>query len=297
MSHDLPENIARLQWNNRLKSMLVMLMFVFGITVFAVTLVLMVVVPLSLVPDSGISLQELVDNPKVHRNALKYFLKVLFFCMGGALYFIYRGLARVGDLFSAVPLKLSHTDPFYRMLENLCISRGLKTPDLYMFKPVAIPSNILTAAVVQGVSQKAALIVTNAALSLPPAEMEAFAAQVVQRLYTKDTHFLTLFSFLGYFPWHILSNTNVFGRVLFKLPLKAADIVMEPARAMVMNLRFARLDVGSLELTKDREAMMRVLEKIAPIETVGKYFHDPYLPLFLMGAQGLHRQQALQGKI
>lgn len=277
----LPDNIARIQWNNRLKSGALCTLFIFAMAVFALTLFLMIAVPASLVPDSGLSIPQMLGDPKMQFKIFRFFTKVFFFASAATLYFIYRDINNIGRLFSAQPLQLRSSDSFYRALENMCIARGLKTPSLYVFSPAIFPPPHVSAAVVQGVGGKSALILTQGALKLEPPLQEALAAQVVQRLYTKDTYFLTLLCFLGHFPFHVSRGTNVIGRIVFWLPLKAADLVLRPLRPVILRLRLQRLDAGALDLTKDSAPLAALAERLAPLPVVENYIYSPYLSLFI----------------
>ncbi|MDP2206950.1 MAG: hypothetical protein Q8K65_11660 [Alphaproteobacteria bacterium] len=277
----LPENIARIQWNNRLKSGALCLLFIVAMAVFALTLFLMIAAPASFVPESGLSIPQMLAEPKMQLRILRFFTKVFFFAAAATLYFIYRDINNIDRLFSAQPLQLRSSDSFYRALENMCIARGLKTPALYIFSPVIFPPPHVSAAVVQGVGGKSALILTQGALNLEPPLQQALAAQVVQRLYTKDTYFLTLLCFLGHFPFHVSRATNVIGRIVFWLPLKAADFVLRPFRPLILNLRLQRLDAGALDLTKDAAPLAALAERLAPLPVVEHYIYTPYLSLFI----------------
>jgi hypothetical protein len=292
----LPANIAAIQWNNRLKSLLLALVFLLGILIFAVSLVLMIGVPVMLFSkDPNFRPEVFFDNPRIQWHVFKFFTKVLLFCLGAAAFFIWKHISHVGKVMSARPLKLPSSDPFYRALENLCISRGLRVPDLYVFHPYALRKDMVTAAVMQGTGGSWALILTEGALQLAPALREALLAQAVQRVHSKDTFFLTRFCFLGYFPFHIMNGTNKIGRIMFKLPLGAADLLMKPLRPRVLDLRLARLDSGSLELTKEAGPMAALLAKLPTHKEVEAWFHEPYLPLFIARSDSAYRQDLLAG--
>jgi hypothetical protein len=297
MTAALPRNIAQIQWNNRLKSAFLAALFLFGILIFALVLVSMIAVPIALSGiDPKFRLDNLLDNPRIHFQVFKYFMKVLLFCLGAALFFIWKNISKVEEVMSAKPLKLASSEAFYRELENLCISRGLRMPDLFMFENRAVPRTMITAAVMQGTGGRWALIITEAAYRLEPALREALLAQAVQRIHTKDTLFLTLFCFLGYFPFHIMNGTNVFGRIAFKLPLAAADKIMAPLRPHVLDLRLARLDAGSLELTKEAGPMAQLMGRLPLHSEIAEYFHDPYLALFIARSAGSYRESLFYDK-
>lgn len=278
----LPDNIARLQWNNRLKTVALSCIFLLGIAVFSVCLMLMIVIPASFIPDSGLDLAQAAADPKLQIRLARFFFKILFFSLIAAFYFIHRDINRIDEIFSASKLQMRSSDPFYRTLEQKCIERGLKTPELYLFGRNTIDSRLVTAAVAQGMAGKSALMLTQACLQLPQPLQEALAAQAVQRLYTKDTWFLTLFCFLGHFPYHVLGRVNKIGKIVFKLPMKAADLVIAPFRPRILGLRMTRLDMGAVELTKDPESMTKLLQALATLDEAEKYFYAPYLSLFIV---------------
>jgi hypothetical protein len=289
MTASLPSNIAGIQWNNRLKSVFLTFMFLFGVLAFSLTLITMIAAPIA-VFDPKFRGDNLLHNTHLHLQVVKFFLKILFFSLGATLFFIWKNISKVEHVMMAKPFKLTSSDAFYRELENLCISRGLRMPDLYMFENRAVPRTLVTAAIMQGFDGKWALIVTEAAYRLPPPLREALLAQAVQRVYTKDTLFLTLFCFLAYFPHHVANGTNAIGRVLFKLPLAAADLVLKPLRPHVLDLRLARLDVGSLELTKEAGPMAELMTKLPRHADIGAYFYDPFLALFIARSAGSYRE-------
>ncbi len=72
--------------------------------VFALTLFLMVALPASLAPDSGLSLPQMMHDPKMQPKLLRFFLKIFFFAGGMTLYFIYRDIKNIGEIFSARPI-------------------------------------------------------------------------------------------------------------------------------------------------------------------------------------------------
>ncbi|MBW7911228.1 MAG: hypothetical protein H3C49_08155 [Alphaproteobacteria bacterium] len=281
----LPDNIARLQWNNRLKSGAMCIFFIAAMGIFALTLFLMVAVPVSLVPDSGITLAQMITEPKMQTRMLRFFAKIFFFAGGMTLYFIYRDINNIGTIFSASPLVLHSGDRFYRAVENMCISRGLKMPMLYVFDETTVPPQIVTAAVAQGVGGKSALVVTEGALNLSPALQEALAAQTVQRLYTKDTYFLTMFCFLGHFPFHVARSANIIARYAFWLPLQASDVLLKMIRPRMLNLRLQKLDAGAMELTKDAAPLDALASQLATPQQLDDYFYAPYLALFITKPQ------------
>lgn len=295
---DLPTNIKAIQWNNRIKSVTLMMVFLVGILIFATSFVLMIAAPIGLLvvvfapPDPTFNLADIMHQPRLYSHILKYFLKIFLFSLGATLMFIYKGVSNIGRIFDARPLKLHSSDPFYRELETQCIERGLSIPELFIFNQRALSSQV-TAAIIQGVRRKSALIVSDASFKLKAPVRQALLAQAVQRLYTKDTYFLTLFCFLGYFPFHVSRSLRKWVGWIFRPALWIADQVMAPFRPLMLDIRLARLDVGSLELTKDAGPMHELLEKLCSYIELKKYFHTPYLSLFVAQSTGSYRKDIL----
>lgn len=271
-----------------------MLLFLFGIFIFALTLVAMFVIPISLLSnDPTFSPAHVLENARVQWQVLKFFLKILLFVFGAAMFFIWKNISRVSAVMGAQPLKLQSTELFWRELETLCISRGLQMPDLYMFENRTVPRTLVTAAIMQGVGGKWALVVSEGAYRLKSEMRQALLAQAVQRIHTGDMHFLTFFCFLGYFPAHIALGTNKVGKILFKIPLAAADMFMKLFRKRLLDLRLAKLDMGAVELTKDAGAMRELMKLLPTHAEVEKYFLEPYLSLFIARSEDGYRDKVM----
>ena len=282
--------VAGIQWNNRLASNLLMLWFVFAIVVFCILLLTPILLGFAALDHQ--SLLSLLEEPKIQRRYIIVFCKAIFFVGGSLLYFIYRDFNRIEDMFVCKPLPLAHPDPFYVTLETLCISRGLRMPELYVFTGSAI-SRMVTAAVLQGTGGRSKVILTQADLNLAQPVQEALAAQIVQRLYTRDALFLTALCFIGFFPDHMAEAANKISRVLLKPALFLTDKIMGPFRSLVLKLRMAKLDVGALELTKVKGPAHDLLNRLAPLKDVQEHYYDSYLPLFITQTDGPYRLRML----
>lgn len=286
--------IKRIQWNNQVISGLMMVYFLIGILIF-VSLVSACFVLAVFVFDPG-SAQDMLYESKTQIKFVRFYLKFLFFALAGAFYFVYRDFNQAEQMFGAVPFELRPNDPFYQRLETQCISRGLPMPALYIINDADnMPPGAVTAVVLQGLAKQSKLLISPAVYhQLDPDLQEAFIAQAVQRLYTKDVLFFTLLCFLGYFPFHVLQESNAVARVVFKPFLMVTDAVLAPVRRMILNLRMAKLDVGSLELTKDKSSAVRLLDALTPLETLGQHYHEAYLPLFIARSDGPYRLRTLE---
>jgi len=165
----------------------------------------------------------------------------------------------------------------YNLLENLCISRGLTMPRLYIIDTDAMN------AYASGVDQRSySITVTSGLLAkLNDAELEAVLAHELTHILDRDVRlllvtilFVGVISFLAQLLWRSLRVIS-FGRsrrggggvVMFVL---AAAIVAGVGYLLALVLRFAisrereyLADAGSVDLTKHPEALISALRKIA----------------------------------
>ena len=165
----------------------------------------------------------------------------------------------------------------YNLLENLCISRGLKTPRLYIIDTDAMN------AYASGVDQRSySITVTSGLLAqLNDEELEAVLAHELTHILDRDVRlllvtilFVGVISFLAQLLWRSLRVIS-FGRsrrggggvLMFIL---AAALVAAVGYLLALVLRFAisrereyLADAGSVDLTKHPEALISALRKIA----------------------------------
>jgi hypothetical protein len=280
--------IKAIQWNNRIKTLLLMTWFILAIMLLS-CLVVGVVTFVATGFDFAAFKNTFFSSNSEFR-LLRFFLKFLGFIFLGAYLFLKRDIDHIERIFDARNLPMAASHPFYRELETLCISRGLKVPSLYLMN---MNSDLVMAAVVQGFSRDWKLILSKAAISLPEAEQKALLAQAVQRIYSKDAFFFTIFCFFGYFPFHVLQEANKFSRMALRPFLFIVDIFMAPIRPLILNLRMARMDAGSLELTKDKQGMLDLMRHLAGKEALIKYYYEAYLALFIMQTNSEYRKSAL----
>jgi heat shock protein HtpX len=165
----------------------------------------------------------------------------------------------------------------YNLLENLCISRGLKTPRLYIIDTEAMN------AYASGIDQRSySITVTSGLLAqLNDEELEAVLAHELTHILDRDVRlllvtilFVGVISFLAQLLWRSLRVIS-FGRsrrggggvLMFIL---AAAVVAGVGYLLALVLRFAisrereyLADAGSVDLTKHPEALISALRKIA----------------------------------
>lgn len=295
MTSEFQGNIKKIQWNNRLKSIGLCVYFLFGIILFTTMLLSVVFAVIYAFGGYEEIMDSLGGSVSDTARILKVYVKI-FIAVGAAfVYFLYTDLKDVGYFFAADRLTLKADDLFYKTLEDLCIARGLKVPDLYLTQENGmIPDAFVTGVVVKDFAGKTSLIITPAAYHLEKAHLEAYLAQVVQRIHSGDVMFLTLFSFLGYFPFHLQQSGNPIFNFVAKPFLIVTDFLLKPVRSMVLNMSFSRLDAGALELTKDKAPMQELLSMLTPVEDIAPYVEDAYLSLFLANTNDAYRQEMLK---
>lgn len=289
--------IKRIQWNNHLKTAALSAYFFFGLMIFTAMLVAVVLIPAMILDGPQAVLGYITQDSYSLFKVIRPFLKIMSFLTLGIFIFIAVDLKRVDKMFRAKKLDMGPGDWFYRTLENMCIARGLRMPALYVTdtqNPV-IPPHFITGVVTESFTKQTSLIVTPAVLEdLSRPQCEAFLAQVVQRIYNRDTMFLTLFCFIGFFPHHLQKRGNRIFRVLARPFLYSTERCLRPIRAQIIQMRFGRLDVGALELTKEKKPMAELLERLTPMSEISNYIHDPYLTLFIARTGGEYRHALLQ---
>ena len=165
----------------------------------------------------------------------------------------------------------------YNLLENLCISRGLKTPRLYIIDTDAMN------AYASGIDQRSySVTVTSGLLAqLNDEELEAVLAHELTHILDRDVRlllvtilFVGVISFLAQLLWRSLRVMS-FGRsrrggggvLMFVL---VAAFVAGVGYLLALVLRFAisrereyLADAGSVDLTKHPEALISALRKIS----------------------------------
>jgi heat shock protein HtpX len=176
----------------------------------------------------------------------------------------------------------------YNILETLCISRGLKTPSLYIIDTDAMN------AYASGIDQRTfAITVTSGLLDrLDDAELEAVLAHEITHILQRDVRvliitivFVGMISFLAQILWRTLqiasftrSRDKSGGGVAI---LVIAAIVFAVGYVLALILRFAisrkreyLADAGSVELTKNPEALISALRKISDNPEVPHVSHE-----------------------
>lgn len=178
----------------------------------------------------------------------------------------------------ARPLQRTENPQLYNLLENLCISRGIPMPRLFI---IDVPE---MNAFASGIDKRSfSITVTRGLLqNLNEAEVEAVLAHELSHIMNRDVRLLIIaivftgmISFLAQLLWRNLrfasmrqsSNDRRGNAALFML---VAAIMMAIGYLFAVMLRFAlsrrreyMADAGSVQLTKTPEALVSALQKIS----------------------------------
>jgi heat shock protein HtpX len=209
----------------------------------------------------------------------------------------------------AVPVTRQENPKLYNTLENLCISRGLRTPNLYIIETDAMN------AYASGIDEKSyAITVTTGLLQrLNDKEIEAVLGHELTHIINRDCRllivtvvFVGMISFAAQLLWRSLrvvsysrSNRREQGGGGVMILILIAAIASFIGYLLALILRFALsrrreylADAGSVELTKNPEALISALKKISsncdvphvPSEVRQMFIENPP---GLLGGEGL----------
>jgi heat shock protein HtpX len=178
----------------------------------------------------------------------------------------------------AVAVTREEQPELYNLVENLCISRGLKVPKLYIVDTDAMN------AYASGIDERSyAITVTSGLLNvLNKDELEAVLAHELTHIMERDTRvlivtivFVGMISFLTQGLWRVIQisafrrgrGRNSGGVLVFML---IAAVAFAIGYVLALILRFAisqrreyQADAGSVDLTKNPDALISALMKIS----------------------------------
>lgn len=174
----------------------------------------------------------------------------------------------------ATPVTRAEAPRLYTILENLCISRGLATPKLYIIDTDALN------AYATGIDRRSYSITVTRALAqqLNDAELEAVLGHELTHIMDRDVRLLLVtivfagaISFIAQLLWRGLRLGSMRrGRGNGGLIILIAALVAAIGYALALILRFAisrkreyLADAGSVALTKNPEALISALRKIS----------------------------------
>ncbi|WP_395647385.1 M48 family metallopeptidase [Terricaulis sp.] len=186
------------------------------------------------------------------------------------------------------------TEPkLYNLLENLCISRGLKTPDLRIMETDGM--NAFATGLHEG--QYSITVTRGLMNALNDEELEAVLAHELTHIRNRDVRllviavvFVGIFSFVGEMAFRGLrwgsfsgggssrrsssgGDRNSGGGAIIAIIVALVMIGIAYALAIVIRFALSRrreylADAGSVELTKNPDAMISALQKISGNATV-----------------------------
>ncbi len=269
-------------WNNNIKSMVFLLLYPLVITAayslvfFALGAVVALLNPL---PTGTVRLLRYIEYFMLYYWLIPYALILLFLA---CTYAYHRNRLDIAP--GMRPITRRNHAVLYRLLENLCISRGLQVP--YFFVQDHASSNAYTTGLTPTTYR---IVVTSGLLeTLSAEETECVLAHELTHMINGDTRlmFLTgsvtgLFRTLGNIVWPestqetlALMNTEVgagngryearvgAARLCLGAVLRLANIGSLFAALFVSRKREYIADAGAVELTKNPEGLISALRKI-----------------------------------
>jgi heat shock protein HtpX len=193
----------------------------------------------------------------------------------------------------------------YNLLENLCISRGMRTPALRVMETPAL--NAFATGLHEG--QYSVTVTRGLIDTLDDAELEAVLAHELTHIRNRDVRlliiavvFVGIFSFVGELAFRGLLHSGGMGRSSRSsnekgsgggaiLAIVVGLVMIGVAYALAIIIRFALsrrreflADAGAVELTKNPDAMISALTKISghadikgpPAEVREMFFENPH---------------------
>lgn len=233
-------------------------------------------------PDAQIPLQQVIIQ---QTNALIWEYGV--FILGGVLLWFAVAWLLHGRMLRAMSgahrVTRDEEPELYNLLENLCISRGLNVPKLSVIETHA------RNAFASGISEDTYEITVTRGLmnALKRDEVEAVLAHELTHIINRDVRllvisviFVGIFGFFTQTTWRILrgmsrtrSRGKGSGQVM--LILLAIGCILGVGYMATLLTRFAlsrrreyMADAGAVELTKNPDALIRALQRIAGRETL-----------------------------
>lgn len=188
-------------------------------------------------------------------------------------------VALIGRMTGSQPINPADDPKLHRMLENLCISRGMSTPKLAILESEALN------AFASGVNERQFTVtVTRGLLNhLDDREVEAVLAHELTHIRNGDVRLMVIavvisgvVSLVGELVFRAFlrggirssSNSDRKGGAIVVVLIGIALVVVSWILAIVVRLSLSRsreylADAGAVELTKDPDAMISALLKIS----------------------------------
>lgn len=261
-------------WNNNFKSVLLLVLFpaLLLLLVFAVLLLI------EAYAGGGYTLADSVSGAWRNLPAAAPFAFAGTAAWYGVAYFGHNAMISAST--GAHEVERTQAPELYNMLENLCISRGLAMPRLNLIE------SDMRNAFASGLREDDYTITVTRGLvdALEPDELEAVLAHELTHIRNRDVRLLVIaaifvgvIAFVGEVVFRSMFRANVprSGRYRRSGGGNAAVLVLVAfailavAYGLAIVLRFALsrrreylADAGSVELTKNPDAMVRALEKV-----------------------------------
>ena len=283
-----PIGLSTYRWNNNLKSLLLLAAFPFLLLLLLA--ILAGLLGWSYSDERGLispyAFQQFGLTPSGGYGAADFALAAVAawwpYVVGGAAVWVGIGYlfndAMIHAATGAQPVPREQAPHLYNILENLCISRGMAMPPLYIMDTDAMN------AFASGIDRRSySVTVTRGLLErLNEAELEAVLAHELTHIINRDVRLLVvtivfagMISFLAQMLWRTM-YWGSYGRgdsrerskaALFQL---LAALIAAVGYVLALILRFAisrkreyLADAGSLEITKNPEALISALRKIS----------------------------------
>ncbi|PIR33709.1 MAG: hypothetical protein COV36_02165 [Alphaproteobacteria bacterium CG11_big_fil_rev_8_21_14_0_20_44_7] len=275
-------------WNNNLKVVLFLLLYPMIITPLYVGVIAVFIYIFGMLgsfnaPESTQTIAEIFEGIIYGYWYVPY---LLLFGYLGLVYLWHKDYMHLAK--RKAPINRNSYPEIYTLLENLCISRGMKTPYFFLYEH-ASPN-----AYTRGISEHTYYIVITTGLleKLETDELEAVLAHELTHIINRDTRFIFLTSsvteiflkfgdllvspadgdrmyvsghgFLAMVPLFFLS-------MLFKM----GNVGLFLVNALITKNREFVADAGAVELTKNPQALIRALSKIED----GYYYLGLNMPL------------------
>jgi heat shock protein HtpX len=215
----------------------------------------------------------------------RVFLTALPFVTAATLIWVFIGfrfnVALIDKMTGAHPVSAAENPKLYRMLENLCISRGIKTPKLAILESDALN------AFASGVNDKQFTVTVTTGLlnALDDKEVEAVLAHELTHIRNGDVRLMIIavvisgvISLVGELVFRTFLRGGIRssssdsdrkgGGALIAVLIGVALVAIAWVLAIVVRLSLSRsreylADAGAVELTKNPDAMITALLKIS----------------------------------
>lgn len=266
-------------WNNNLKSTFLLVSFPFLISIMIWTLIFAAHLAVDSPPvptTTPLPIDESIHG--ANQIMMKYWW-IIFSTVGGwfvIAWFSHQSI--INKETKARPLERKENPGVYNVLENLCISRGITMPKLFI-----IDSDALNA-YASGINEKTYAITLTSGLieKLKEDELEAVIAHELSHIINRDVRLLIIsIIFVGIIS--IISEMMVrgifrrsnrdsnggaskgkfIGIIIILLIAAFGYLLSILIRFAISRRREYLADAGSVELTKNSDALIRALQKIS----------------------------------